>query len=75
MVVESGSPASGCRVKDLPLPSDCLLVSVSRGTREIIPRGSTRLLEGDHLHIIAPEDRAGEIMEEINRLTCYCLRG
>ncbi|MGI9951725.1 H(+)/Cl(-) exchange transporter ClcA [Moorellaceae bacterium AZ2] len=69
VVVESGSPASGCRVKDLTLPPDCLLVSVNRGTREIIPRGSTRLLEGDHLQVIAPEGKAGEIIEEFTKLT------
>ncbi|SMB98675.1 chloride channel protein, CIC family [Thermanaeromonas toyohensis ToBE] len=69
VVVESGSPASGCRVKDLKLPSECLLVSVNRGTREIIPRGSTKLLEGDHLKVIVPEGKAGKVIEEFDKLT------
>ncbi|MCG0277702.1 MAG: H(+)/Cl(-) exchange transporter ClcA [Thermanaeromonas sp.] len=69
VVVESGSPASGCRVKDLRLPPECLLVSVNRGTREIIPRGSTRLLEGDHLKVIVSEGKAGKVIEEFDKLT------
>lgn len=69
MVVESSSPASGCLVKDLELPSECLLVSVTRGSREIIPRGSTKLLGGDHLQFIVSEEKAWEIAKELDRLT------
>ncbi|MGB9661178.1 MAG: H(+)/Cl(-) exchange transporter ClcA [Moorellaceae bacterium] len=75
LVVETGSPASGCRVKDLQLPPDCLMVSVNRGSGEIIPRGSTRLLEGDRLKIIVPEGKAGEVVAELDRLTRCRLRG
>ncbi len=73
-VVESGAGACGCRVQDMALPQDCLLVTVNRGSREIIPRGNTRLLEGDHLTIIVSEARAGEIIAELNQKTCCQLR-
>jgi len=73
-VVESGSPACGCAVKDLALPNDCLLVAVNRGSREIIPRGNTRLLEGDQLTIIVPDGRAAEVLVAINQKTCCQFR-
>lgn len=68
-VVESMARACGCRVQDLDLPGDCLVVTIRRGTREIIPRGNTRLLEGDHLTVIAPENRAAVINEALAKAT------
>jgi CIC family chloride channel protein len=68
-VVESGASACGCRVKDLALPVDCLLVTIRRGAREIIPRGNTRLLEGDHLTVIVPENRAAALNEALAKVT------
>ncbi|MBC7326358.1 MAG: chloride channel protein, partial [Moorella sp. (in: Bacteria)] len=72
--VEGGAGACGCRVKDLALPPDCLLVTVNRGSREIIPRGNTRLLEGDLLTFIVPESKAASVLEELSRVTCCRLR-
>ncbi len=69
LVVESGSEASGRLVKDLQLPSDCLLVAVVRGTREEIPRGGTPLHEGDVLRVIAPEKRLAAVKRDLLRLT------
>lgn len=56
-------------IKDLNLPSDCLLNSVKRGTQEIIPRGHVKLIEGDQLRIILPEKQAAQVMEEVSQLT------
>jgi CIC family chloride channel protein len=70
LAVETGAPACGCQVKDLPLPIDCLLVSVRRGSRETIPKGHTKLIEGDVLRVMVPSGRAGAIREEFRRLTC-----
>nr|WP_277998749.1 TrkA C-terminal domain-containing protein [Moorella sulfitireducens] len=73
-VVESMAPACGRRVQDLDLPGDCLLVTIRRGAREIIPRGNTRLLEGDHLTVIVPENRAAAINEALAKETRYSLK-
>lgn len=67
--VEAGSDACGRRVKDLELPPDCLLVTIRRKGREIIPRGNTSLQEGDHLAVITPEERAAEICHELSGVT------
>lgn len=70
LTVETGSLACGCRVMDLPLPLDCLLVSVRRGPREMIPRGHTKLTEGDMLRVMVPAGRAGAIHDDFVRLAC-----
>ncbi|MBI4743896.1 MAG: TrkA family potassium uptake protein [Actinobacteria bacterium] len=51
-LVEVELPTDRCvvcnkKVKDLGLPSDCVLVSIIRGDEVIIPRGSTMLEAGD----------------------------
>ncbi|MDK2821133.1 MAG: hypothetical protein PWP31_1098 [Clostridia bacterium] len=68
IAAESGSNAIGSRVKDLALPKDCLLISIRRGSQEIIPRGYTRILEGDHLTVVVPDEKAPETMKELNRV-------
>lgn len=51
------SPVAGCRVGDLSLPHDCLLVSIRRGRRVIIPRGDSSLEAGDHLTLLVGKDK------------------
>jgi NhaP-type Na+/H+ and K+/H+ antiporter len=50
--------AVGYTLKELQLPRECVIVSVHRGPRQLIPRGYTRLLSGDRLIVLATE--AGE---------------
>ena len=47
--VYPGTAVSGVLVRDLPLPSDCMLTLVLRGERVIPPQGDTRLEPGDHV--------------------------
>lgn len=49
VVVPAGSPTAGCMLKDLALPPDCLILSVRRDHRLIIPDGNTLLESGDRL--------------------------
>jgi trk system potassium uptake protein TrkA len=44
-----GSPLVNMELKDIPLPEDCIIVSVLRGDDVILPRGITRLEEKDQL--------------------------
>jgi trk system potassium uptake protein TrkA len=41
------SPAVKVPVKDLPLPKSCLLIAVLRGDDTLIPKGKTRIRQGD----------------------------
>lgn len=46
------SPATGKELRELALPEGALLVSVVRDEEAIVPRGSTRLEEGDRVGFI-----------------------
>ncbi|MBI3946778.1 MAG: H(+)/Cl(-) exchange transporter ClcA [Armatimonadetes bacterium] len=61
LVVEPRSVMDGRRVRDLGLPPGCLLVTLKRGGREIVPGGDTLLQPGDQLVVIV----AGEAMHAI----------
>lgn len=54
-MIEEGSEADGCLLEDLGLPSSCLVVSVTRGAEELIPRGKLRLKAGDMLATMVSE--------------------
>ncbi|MCR4429825.1 MAG: ClC family H(+)/Cl(-) exchange transporter [Tepidanaerobacteraceae bacterium] len=56
-----GSELDGKRIRDVEWDPHCLLVSINRGTTEIIPRGYTRIYPGDYLVVLADNDRAAEI--------------
>jgi len=47
--LKPGEAAVGKRLKDLALPGDCVIVSIHRGGRVIVPRGNTQLLAGDRV--------------------------
>lgn len=55
----------GKEVKDLDLPSDCLLVGVKRGEKELIPNGSTTIHSGDYLLVLVNENKAALTNEEL----------
>ena len=61
-IVEVGlandSPAAGKAVKDLRLPTDCVLMSVLRGDELVVPRGDTVLRGGDT--VVALVRRGGQ---------------
>lgn len=70
--VSMGSEAEGKLVKNLKWPEHCLLVGLKRGAREIIPRGGTTIYAGDYLIILANEDNAAEVREQISEMTEKC---
>lgn len=64
-----GSVVDGKKVKDVVWPPNCLIVSIKRGTEEIIPNGDDVLCPGDYLIVLANEDDAGEIRECLSAAT------
>jgi CIC family chloride channel protein len=59
----------GKTVKDIAgqLPDDCILVSIRRNRRVIIPHGNTILQPGDHLVTLASETCAPEAHQALNQ--------
>jgi trk system potassium uptake protein TrkA len=59
----AGSPAEDKRLKNLKLPRDTLILSVTRGQQDIIPDGELVLLGGDHIIVIARKESVPKIEE------------
>ena len=63
----------GSRIEDLTIgeiqwPENCLLVSIERGSQEIIPRGKTRLLAGDVIVTMTDERDEARVHDEMEEL-------
>ncbi len=52
---------AGARVRDLGLPREAVVNVIVRANEAIPPRGSTRLLAGDELHLLVRSETAGEV--------------
>jgi cell volume regulation protein A len=56
--VHRASAVAGAPVRDLPLPTGCVLTLLLRGDDVIAPRGETHILSGDHLCVfVSSSDR------------------
>jgi trk system potassium uptake protein TrkA len=58
-----GSPAEDKPLKNLKLPRDTLILSVTRGDQDIIPDGDLVLRSGDHIIVIARKESVPKIEE------------
>ena len=52
-------------IKDIVWPEGCLIIGIERGGKEILPRGTTRLIQGDMLIILTDEESASDINHEL----------
>jgi potassium/hydrogen antiporter len=62
-----GDAIAGARVRDLALPREAVVNVIVRGDEAIPPRGSTRLLAGDELHLLIRAEMAGELQQLMRR--------
>lgn len=65
-ILPEDSPLDGEMVKDLRLPAECVLISVTRQGKLIIPRGPTKLQSGDKVLVLVGADAAHELMEALH---------
>ena len=66
-IIKANSPVSGIALKDLPLKSNVLVASITRGEKVIIPRGWDVIEEGDAVVIITSNlglHDIAEVLEE-----------
>lgn len=61
IVVSRNSKAIGKRIMEIDLPGNCILVSVIRNERMEIPRGRTKLKEGDRLTVFVERESGDDI--------------
>ena len=65
--VRTGDAAVGRMVRELQMPRAALLNVIIREEEAIPPRGSTRVLEGDRLHVLVRQEVAVEFRELLQR--------
>jgi potassium/hydrogen antiporter len=65
--IGAGDAIAGARVRDLDLPREAVVNVIVRGDEAIPPRGSTRLLAGDELHVLVRSETAGELQRLVRR--------
>lgn len=69
IIVKHGSKFANRQVKNIKWPGKSLLVEVKQGDRHIIPKGDTKVKEGDYLTVLTDinsESRIKEILDEMN---------
>ncbi len=69
--VHLGSKVEGKLVSEVEWPQKCLVVSIYRGTEEIIPRGNTRIREGDLLLIMVNQTESPRMLDYLTGLTVH----
>ena len=69
-VIRHGSAIENQKIKDIAWPQDCLIVSLQRGEKEVMPKGETRLLPSDMLVVMTSSEKEGRVYDEMLKL-CY----
>lgn len=63
-----GSELEGKCVKDILWPENCLIVSIKRGEKEIIPKGRTKVLAGDFIYILTDENQVVQVKSQLTKM-------
>ncbi|MFC6314464.1 ClC family H(+)/Cl(-) exchange transporter [Lapidilactobacillus achengensis] len=67
--VFEGTRFVGLQVRDVEWPTNTLLMSIHRGSREVIPKGDTEILAGDTLVILTDHNQRAQVKKEIIALS------
>jgi chloride channel protein, CIC family len=59
--------AAGRRLKEISIPNDCIIVSIRRGERAIVPRGNTQLLAGDRIIAFAANESIASLQRALHQ--------
>lgn len=62
------SMVDGKTLSQVKWPDNCLVVSIDRGDNEIIPRGNTRMLEGDRLTIMVNQTDSARMLDTLTQM-------
>lgn len=65
LIVPSGSVADRRPVSEVPWPEACLLVSIHRGTKQLVPSGQTLLHAGDAITVFGGREAASRLRERL----------
>lgn len=62
-MITPNSPSNGKSLKDLNIPSQCIIAGIIRGDEFIIPNGNSQLVSGDLVITLAKEDKFPALRE------------
>ena len=65
--IAPGAKAIGIAIKDLPLPEHCIISGILRHGEMVLPRGITRLEEGDEVLALVDEPAREELARLLGR--------
>jgi trk system potassium uptake protein TrkA len=63
VIIPPGVKAAGASIKDLPLPSECVIVAIIRKGEMMMPHGPTVLEVGDEVLVVADKVGAEQVAE------------
>lgn len=65
--IHKGSPLDGLQIKDFHWPGHCLIVSVKRGSQELIPAGDITIQAGDYLTVLTDDIYASRVRQKLHQ--------
>jgi CIC family chloride channel protein len=66
VLIPPGAPSDGQRVSELDLPEECLIVSIHRGRKLLLPHGYTMLEAGDRVTVLTDEACAPAVERQLS---------
>lgn len=63
--VFEGTRFVGAQVRDISWPQNTLLMSIQRGSKEVIPKGDTEIRAGDTLVVLTDHDQRAQVKKEL----------
>ena len=67
-VVQYNSMLNEALISEIKWPDNCLVISVQRGVKEIIPRGTTKLQVGDVIVLLTDERDVAYVHDKMEKL-------
>lgn len=62
LILREGSPVDGVEIKSIDFPEEALIGGIIRSGKVLIPKGSTKLIGGDRLIVIATEASLDQVL-------------
>ncbi|HKK08367.1 MAG TPA: TrkA C-terminal domain-containing protein, partial [Gemmatimonadota bacterium] len=63
--VPEDGPAAGVAIRDISIPTECVVAAVIRGEEFVVPRGDTRIEAGDYVVLVGPAEAVKEAQKVV----------
>lgn len=69
--LELGAECLEKQIKELALPKECFIISITRGIDEIVPRGDTVLHLGDFVTVLIEQNHLDNCKDILDQMFCH----